>query len=179
MATKNTSKASKGNKANKPAATTAASSARAAAAAELLASLKANAPKPAGKGKGGSKASKGDKGKPAVPKVKENPVKVVKNGHGVPVETKLNTATDGRMAGAFASVRIFGFPLSQVLRVMGKNGISAKQCRGIMDAIGLEAVRSNTIADKIGEGRNGADVTYAGIGGKELKKLKALIPADE
>jgi hypothetical protein len=88
----------------------------------------------------------------------------------VPVSTTLS----GRDTGAFGSVRIFGHPLTAVLRTMGRNGITAKECRAIMNGIGLEAVRDSSIATCIGHGRGGKEeVHYAPIGKKELAALKA------
>ncbi len=133
-----------------------------------------------------SKSGKPAAGKPAAGKPaavvkgkgKGKPAAVVKpagvkkqNVNSVPVETKLASN------GMFASVRIFGHPLAQVLRTLGKKEFTSSECRGIMDEIGLQAVRINTIRDKVGEGRNGEEVKLAPLSQKEVAKLRALVPA--
>ena len=91
----------------------------------------------------------------------------------------METTVSAHTGGNFASVKIGGFPLSQLLRSMGRAGITAGEARGIMDALKLQAVRINTIRDKIGEGRNGEEVKYAALSAKQLAAFKALIPAAE
>lgn len=116
----------------------------------------------------------GEKHNPKEGSTEANRTKLIKKAKGVECSTRINTATEGRAAGHFASVTIFGFPLSQVLRSAGKAGMSSGDMRRACDAMGLQAVRINTIRDKVGEGRNGEEVKYAALDKKQLARLKEL-----
>lgn len=90
--------------------------------------------------------------------------------HGVPVRTVISGAySDGR----FASVTIMGYSLSKVVRSLGRAGMLASDVRKIMDALGLEAVRINSIRTWVQDGK-AADKDAAPLAKGEVEKLKAL-----
>lgn len=93
----------------------------------------------------------------------------------VPCETKINSATDGKMAGCFGRVTISGHPLAQVLRAFGASGMSNGEVRRVMDRLGLQAVTKSTIATQVYRGGAGIEgYSIAPLSRAELAAFKAM-----
>lgn len=126
-------------------------------------------------GKASKKAGKVKGKKPAAEKAGPNPVKEWSK-YGIPVSTRLNGAEDGKMAGKFARVTIFGHSLSSVLAAARKADLTPSEMRKALNAIGLTAVASSQIADKMGS-RYAARIEagsgqFAPLGKAEIVKLR-------
>lgn len=69
---------------------------------------------------------------------------------------------------------VFGFPVTAVLRWMGKNDWKVKQARCVLDKMGLQAVATPTLQAQIGAGRNGQRGDPAALTPAQVKQLNDL-----
>lgn len=119
-----------------------------------------------GKGKGKPAAAES---KPAAGKA-NNRVKSWEV-NGITVQTTLAAGWDD---GRFSSVKIMGHPLGHVLRALGRQGITAKPARRIMDGLKLTAVRDASIRTEVGTRASSDEYPAAPLSKKELAPLLKL-----